>query len=338
MSNQPLVSCIIIFFNAEQFFAEAIESIFSQTYDNWELILADDGSTDSSTTIAQSYTQQYPNKVRYVEHEGHENRGMSATRNLGIRNSQGKYIAFLDSDDVWLPHKLEQQVVIMESHPEAAMVYGASLYWYGWTGKPEDLQLDQVFGPTVPLNTLIEPPTLLTSCIFVPEHKAATPPPSNILLRRESVERIGGFQASFTGIYQMFEDQAFFTKLYLRESVFVASECWDKYRVHPNSCCSTVAKVGNVKSARLFFLDWAQKYLSEQGINNPQIWQALKRKRWLHHHPFWDNLFKNAEYAVEYTLRQIRILPSLIARRMLPANFYQWLKFQFKRLKYISQA
>jgi glycosyltransferase involved in cell wall biosynthesis len=70
-------------------------------------------------------------KVRYLEHPGHENRGMSASRNLGITHAKGEYIALLDSDDVWLPHKLQQQVAILNSHPEAIMVYELSEYWHG---------------------------------------------------------------------------------------------------------------------------------------------------------------------------------------------------------------
>jgi glycosyltransferase involved in cell wall biosynthesis len=332
MSSKPLVSCIIIFFNAEKFFEEAIESVFSQNYENWELLLTDDGSTDGSSAIALRYAQKYPDRVRYLEHENHQNRGMSATRNLGIRNAKGKYIAFLDSDDVWLPHKLEQQVAIMESQPEAAMVYGSSQYWYSWTGKPEDSQLDWVAQPTLKFNTLIEPPTVLTSCILVPEHKTATPPPSDIFLRREAVEHIGGFEESFQGIYQMFEDQAFFTKLYLHEYIFVASECWDKYRVHPDSCCSVVTKAGNFETARLFFLNWAEQYFYSQKVQNPKIWRQFRQKLWLHHHPFWCSLLKNTDNGV----RWIKELAKLMVRRTLPEPIYQWLQSKLSEPEYIT--
>ncbi|WP_293084415.1 glycosyltransferase family A protein, partial [Moorena sp. SIO4A1] len=142
MSNKPLVSTIIIFLNPEPFLQETIESVFAQTYDNWELLLVDDGSTDGSTEIALQYARQYPEKVRYLEHEGHQNRGMSATRNLGIRHAKGEYIAFLDADDIWLPNTLAEQVVLLNAHPEAAMVYGPIQWWYSWTGNPEDQQRD----------------------------------------------------------------------------------------------------------------------------------------------------------------------------------------------------
>lgn len=75
MSRSALVSVIIPFLNAERFIQEAIESVFAQTYEEWEMLLVDDGSADGSTAIAQYYAQQYHDRVRYLEHDGHENRG-----------------------------------------------------------------------------------------------------------------------------------------------------------------------------------------------------------------------------------------------------------------------
>jgi glycosyltransferase involved in cell wall biosynthesis len=141
---KPLASIIIIFLNEDKFIREALESVFSQTYDTWELLLVDDGSTDASPDIARWYVERRAGKVRYLAHEGHQNRGMSASRNLGISHAGGEYIAFLDADDVWFPEKLEQQVTILESHSEAAMVYGPGQMWYSWTGNSEDIQRDFV--------------------------------------------------------------------------------------------------------------------------------------------------------------------------------------------------
>lgn len=132
MLDQPFVSVIVIFYNAQQFLGEAVASIFQQTYKNWELILVDDGSTDRSTTIAQAYAHQFPKKIRYLDHKSHQNQGMSMSRNLGIRHANGDLIGFLDADDVWLPYKLEQQIELLNHHPEAGMIYGRLLFWYSW--------------------------------------------------------------------------------------------------------------------------------------------------------------------------------------------------------------
>ena len=290
MNNKPLVSSIIIFFNAEEFFEEAIQSVFAQVYDSWELLLADDGSTDSSTAIARRYAQQYPDKVYYLEHEGHQNQGMSATRNLGIRHAKGEYVAFLDADDVWLPHKLEQQVEIMQSQPEVGMLYGKSLYWSSWTGKVEDAQRDHIPADYVKSDTLYRPPALLTLCY--PLGKAVPPPPTDILLRRTAVEQFGGFESGFQNVYQLYEDQAFFTKMYLHAPVFVSNQCWDKYRIHSSSCSSLVNGGGHYSTVRLFYLNWLKKYLIEQGIDDSKVWNALNKALFPYHQPILSKLQK----------------------------------------------
>src|SRR5258707_1101776 len=81
----PRVTVITIFLDAERYLDEAIMSVLRQDLPDWELLLVDDGSSDRSTTIALDYTQRFPDKIIYLEHEGHANRGMSASRNLGIR-------------------------------------------------------------------------------------------------------------------------------------------------------------------------------------------------------------------------------------------------------------
>src|SRR5258705_7087515 len=91
----PLVSVVMIFLNAESFIQEAIQSVLDQDYSNWELLLVDDGSSDGSTQIALAAAGQYPQRVHYLEHADHQNRGMSASRNLGARHAHGEYLAFL---------------------------------------------------------------------------------------------------------------------------------------------------------------------------------------------------------------------------------------------------
>lgn len=274
MTHQSLVSIIVPFLNAEKFMQEAIESVFAQTYDNWELLLVDDGSTDRSTQIALSYAKDYASKVHYLEHAGHQNRGQSASRNLGIHQGKGEYIAFLDADDVWLPDKLKEQVAILKAQPEAGMVYGASLYWSSWTENSEDIQRDYMAKLGVEADTLIRPLTLLTLSL---ESTAPTPCPSNILLRRMVVEDVVGFEEILT--FGMYEDQAFLAKIYLNTPVFVASGYWDKYRQHADSCVSVMTRAGQKYSAGLFYLKWLSHYLADRGVKNDELWQALRKKR-----------------------------------------------------------
>jgi glycosyltransferase involved in cell wall biosynthesis len=274
MSSNPLVSIVLCFFNGEKFIRESIESVLSQTYGAWELLLVDDGSTDASTEIALQYAKQHPERIFYLEHDGHINCGVACSRNLAVRHSKGQFIALLDVDDIWLPHKLERQVAILVSKPEAAMVYGASQYWYSWTGNHEDLKRDYQPDLGVQEDTLFEPPSLLS--LVHPLGRATAPPPSDLLLRCDAVEQVSGFEEGFTGIYQLYEDQAFLIKIYLTQGVFVSSECWDKYRIHPDSCVSAVTKSGQYHKVRLFFLNWLKKYLSEKKVEDVHVWGALQ--------------------------------------------------------------
>lgn len=292
MNTKPLVSVIVGFLNAEKFIQEAIESVLAQTYDHWELFLVDDGSTDTSTEIAKYYSEQYPEKVFYLEHPGHSNCGVCVSRNLGIKHSKGEFIAILDADDVWLPHKLARQVEILNIYHEAAMVYGATKYWNSWTGKPEDARRDFVPELGVQTNTLFGPPRLVTLCY--PLGKATAPCPSDILLRRNILERIGGFEEDFKGAYQLFEDQAFLIKVYLNGFVFVSNECWDKYRLHPNSCMAKVAD--QYQRVRFYFLQWLGEYLSKQEVKDSKIWKAFENALWPYRHPFLYRLVNSLQH------------------------------------------
>ena len=287
MSSEPLVSVIIIFLNTEGFIQEAIDSVFAQTYNTWELLLVDDGSTDRSTEIALRYVEKYPDRVRYLEHDGHQNRGMSATRNLGIHNSKGEYITFLDADDVWLPNTLAEQVAILESHREAGMVYGPVEWWYSWTGNPEDVQRDFVKELGFQLNTLIKPPKLLN--LFLGKQ---TIPPTGFLVRHQLVKDVGGFEESFRSIC---EDQVFAAKVCLQAAVYVSSSCWYKYRQHPESSCYSAKRTGTYYPARQTFLNWLEEYSSKQKIPNTEFLAVLHKELWPYRHPILSHLSKRAE-------------------------------------------
>lgn len=285
MNRQPFVSVIMIFHNAAPFIQEAIESVVAQTYANWELVLVDDGSTDDSTTIALRYAEQYPTKVRYFHHGQHQNRGMSASRNLGLKEANGEYIAFLDADDVYLPRKLEQQVSILADQPLAAMVYGATVHWFSWTGRPEDFGRDRPRLLGVPPQTLVHPPQLVQ--LFL-KHEAWPPGTCGVLVRRTVIEEIGGFEEQFGG---MFEDQVFFYKLCLKYPVFVENGSWDRYRQHPNSHSQVVSKTAEwrrsrrVNRSRQKFLEWFSRYLSEQQVTDPSVLRLLRKELWPFQHP-----------------------------------------------------
>jgi glycosyltransferase involved in cell wall biosynthesis len=115
-----MVTAIIVTYNRSRFLSDAIESVLAQTYFNknpadWELLIIDDGSTDDTGLLVSRYLQAVPNIRYYCE----PHRGVSAARNLGLAEARGDFIAFLDSDDLWLPSKIEVQMSYLRAFPSA---------------------------------------------------------------------------------------------------------------------------------------------------------------------------------------------------------------------------
>ncbi len=284
VTNQPLVSAVIIFLNGQAFIREAIESVIAQTYHNWELLLVDDGSTDESTRIAREYAERVPERIVYRDHPGHRNLGMSAARNLGVREARGVYIAFLDCDDIWLPHKLAEQVAIMESYPDVAMLYGRTRYWHSWTGKPEDQHRDSYTELGVPADRVHQPPGLVA--LYLADENTL-PGTCTALLRRDVVMRVGGFEDSFRDLY---EDMVLWIKLAATAPAVAKDTCWAYYRQHKHSSCSVADQIGawdayRPNRPRKMFLEWAARYLSQAGIRDLEVSEVLNAQLWPYRHP-----------------------------------------------------
>jgi len=109
--KKPLVSIVIPVYNSEKYLQETVQSVINQTYSNWELIIVDDGSLDTSLLIAEKFAIQNQ-KIQIIEKS---NTGVSDSRNVGLRSVKGKYVAFLDSDDVWLPNNLEAKIGLLQN-------------------------------------------------------------------------------------------------------------------------------------------------------------------------------------------------------------------------------
>ena len=282
----PLVSIIMIFLDGERFIEEAIESVFTQTWPRWELLLVDDGSSDRSTTIARAYAERHPQRVRYLEHPAHANRGMSASRNLGIAHARGEYIAFLDADDLFLPERLARHIAMLEAHPEVDAVQGKILSWGSWQGA--DLaEAPDSSEPCLPfaVGSVLEPPTLLLTLLDT--DGATAPGICNLTVRRQVLASLGGFEDSFRGLY---EDWVFASKLYLEARVGLLADCLAFYRQHAGSCTQTgrrdgVYRPGRFDPARAAYLHWLEAWLAQRGVRDRRVLDALERRAWPMRHP-----------------------------------------------------
>lgn len=252
----PRVSVIIIVFNGETYLAEAIDSVLGQSFVDFELLIVDDGSTDASREISTRYVEAYPGRVRLLRHPDGANRGMSATRNLGLAHARGELVAFLDADDVWVPSKLADQVAILGREPSAGMVYGRALIWHDW--RPDAAERDFVYDLGVEPDEIYQPPHLFHLQL---KNVYQTPTSSGSLLRKSLIDQVGGFEAAFKG---MFEDQVFYAKALLAAPTYVADATWFKYRQHETSATATSAAAGADDRARLRYLTWLSRYLADR--------------------------------------------------------------------------
>lgn len=275
-----LVSISIPFFNRQLYLAEAVESVIAQTYPHWELFLVDDGSTDDGTQIARRYAERYPGRIRYLEHPGHSNRGVNCTRNLGAKQSRGEYLAFLDSDDVILPHKFEHQVAVMETYPDAGLIFGPSEYWYSWQSSAIPESKDKL-EPVAPPGRLYLPPFLLTRSHPIGSYGA--PCPSSFLIRRSAFDLVGGFDEVFNPqTFQLYEDSAFLAKIYLNVPVYITDRCSDRYRCHSQSAWHLAKGTAQDERARGFYFRWLRQYLRNHGFNDPSQLHVIRRRAWMY--------------------------------------------------------
>ncbi|MGX7896307.1 glycosyltransferase family 2 protein [Tsuneonella sp. HG222] len=263
----PRVSIICIFLNEGRFLAEAIESVLGQDFRDFELILADDGSTDSSSEIARGYAARHPGQLIYVDHPGHANRGMSATRNLGLSKCRGVFVAAMDGDDRWLPCKVGEQVALLDANPAVGMVCGGYRFWRSWDGGE-----DSEYFSGHRFDRASNPPEALLA--LYPLGRALNP--TDAMVRRDIVERVGGWEDTFPGLY---EDVVFHSKVFLESGVIFARRIWHDYRTHAASCTQS-AEPGADGRWRVRYFDWLEAYLAEHPErDDPRIHRAIARGR-----------------------------------------------------------
>jgi glycosyltransferase involved in cell wall biosynthesis len=261
----PVVSVVLIFFNGERFIEEAVQSVRDQTLTDWELILVDDGSTDRSTEIARDVAAG-DERIRYVDHPGHQNRGMSASRNLGVANASAPYIAFIDTDDVWVPTKLSEQVDLLAGMPDVALVCGAMLYWYSWN--PAATEADHVVLTGGVADRRLDPPQAAVTLFPLGRRRGVG---TDILVRRTVFDAVGGFEEQFRG---MLEDQAFFIKVFMRYPIYISSRPWLRYRQHDASCIGQASRAERLRHRKIF-LDWLQE--DDARITDSRVSAAARR-------------------------------------------------------------
>lgn len=265
--RMPLVTVVLIFLNEERFIEEAVHSVLNQTLTDWELILVDDGSTDDSSRIALEFAAT-DDRIRYIDHAGHENLGMAASRNTGAARGGAPFIAFIDGDDVWVPGKLAEQVALLEHMPDVAMVNGALCYWHSWDPNSDRPDRHVLTGEVA--DRRIDPPE---AALTIHPLAATSGAGVDLMVRRSVFDAVGGFAESFRG---MFEDQSFLLRVFLRYPVYISGSSWLLYRQHADSSCAQTTRTSYVH-LRGVFLDWLEG--ESERLGNPDVSAAVRRAR-----------------------------------------------------------
>lgn len=219
MENNELVSVIMPAYNAESYIRQAINSVIEQTYTNWELIIVDDGSTDTTAKIIKDCLVN-ENRIQYYYQE---NGKQGKARNLGISKSKGIYLAFLDADDLWLSQKLEIQLKEIKIK-NVDLIFSDSYLFY------DDI-LDVSKKMNIPTGVFYDKSSLKS---FLEGNKI---PILTVLAKREKVLNVGGFSEVLN--IQNVEDYHLWLKLIMSNAVFYSSDfVLAKYRIHSNSVTS----------------------------------------------------------------------------------------------------
>jgi len=273
MAAAPRVSVVMIFLDAERFLRQAVDSVRQQSFRDWELLLVDDGSSDASGRIAGEYVTADPGRIRYLQHEGGSNRGMSASRNLGVAHARGEWVALLDADDEWRPEHLALLLDEARQHPRAEVIYGPALVWHSWD--PATSERDSV--QDIARNELSAAGTRpAVACVYL-RHTGAVPCTGATIVRRETYERLGGFESAFAG---MCEDQVFAFKVALDANVTVTPHITLLYRRHDQSCCAVSFKQKSDVQARITFLKWARRYAAARAPETADVLALIGDQLW----------------------------------------------------------
>lgn len=264
-TRTPQVSVIIPAYNQAKFLNDAIQSVLYQTYGDYEIIVVDDGSTDNTPLVAKGFGDH----IRYIRQD---NQGLGGARNTGIRNARGIYIAFLDSDDIWLPDFLKTIMQLLERNRESAVFYCGVRYV-----DVEGQELPQIAEGNLVSNDLFYE-TLVKANFIIP---------STVVLPRSAILEAGLFDQATIEIHGC-EDWDLWLRLAPTCHFRGIQECLVKYRLHGSSLSADPTKMQRAVSAVIkkhFGPDdgdqgkWPRiKHLAYGGVYRYHAWTSIMRQ------------------------------------------------------------
>lgn len=227
------VSILVPTYNCSKYLPKAIESALKQTYQDFEIIIINDGSTDNTADIVQQFVNNNPGKIKYIYQE---NKGLAVARNTGLDAASGEYIALLDADDCWLPHRLADGVKIMQANPDVGLVHGNITRI-----SPTDEIIDTPIRETQYLNGHI------FENIYLRKAHISCP---TVLFRKECCKTAGVFDPELTRLGC--EDRDLWLRIAKKYKFLYLDQVLSYYRVSDTSMSQNVEKM---TKARLYVID-----------------------------------------------------------------------------------
>jgi glycosyltransferase involved in cell wall biosynthesis len=264
------VDVIIPAFNAAKYLPTAIESVILQTFDDWQILLVDDGSTDDTAEVVAPFIRQLGPKLQYIKQP---NKGLPAARNTAIRHSSAEFLALLDADDVWLPYRLSESLKCFENRPDVGLAYG-----FNARIDPEGKVIDTFANRQNPSEGRIAP--------YIYTRRINLPCPT-ITFRKSCIDEVGLFDETFRAT----EDRDLWLRIALRYEVALAPKVIAHYRTSPGSMSTDPYRM--LKAQLLFTkkhfgapgcgilprqIAWARAYkqLAEALVAQNKPWAALR--------------------------------------------------------------
>ena len=246
--NHPKVSVIIPTFNRVELLERAIQSVVSQTFQDYEIIVVQNGPTESSKSIADQFSQ---NGI-LIHYLYDPIQGGANARNKGVLAAKGDYVAFLDDDDEWLPQKLSEQVSFLEQSSDVSLVSCRALRI------KEDGSVDVI--PPDPASYLTYKTLILEGTVI--------PSLSSVMIRRECFDKVGLFNTAFL----ISDDHEFFLRIATRYGIFIMDKPLFRYNWHPNNISKNSLRMYTEKIAIIR----QQKPFAEGGVTATDLRKAIR--------------------------------------------------------------
>jgi glycosyltransferase involved in cell wall biosynthesis len=281
-NSNPRVSVVIPAYNQAEYLGDAIQSVLSQTYQDFEIIVIDDGSTDKTPLVANEFSEN----VCYIRQE---NKGLAGARNTGIQNAKGTYIALIDSDDIWLPIFLQKMMALVADVPDAIVYYCSARYI-----DAKGNELPQIVASKfVPDETMYE--TLVKANFIIP---------STVVMLRSAVLAAGLFDDSFRAC----EDWDLWLRLAPTCHFTSIRDCLVNYRLHGSSLSADPSKMQQAVKAVI------EKHFGPDDEDMGK-WPNMKRMAYggVYRYHAWTSVLKqkNWDDCAQYTKKALRVDPTI---------------------------